>query len=303
MKRKLLVMACSAGLIAAAAVGAHSAAAAGSAVPAPALAREVPGLTGDAAKAAAGPSADRFLQLRREQAGKAVAPRAAAQKHTFWGPEPQLNSNADGFVVTQSVTPNLRISNRSDVVYAPTMKPTGHSCIEVVTAYGLGQGAQVWAWDWCKSVSPAKVVQIDSSFLSNYTTTVNGHPAYTVQEVRTNASSNTWVAQLQNVKTGAWDALFTQSGSDQSTLNEGWDIFEIYATHNNSTGRAYYCNDARGTVFESSSIKLRIGGQWVAATQSNSPLRPTATPRPADYDCPTLKFENVTANSHWRVTV
>ncbi|WP_035306606.1 hypothetical protein [Actinokineospora inagensis] len=298
--RKLLLMACSAGLVAAAALAGGTAEAA---APAVAVAHEVPGLTGAAAKAAAGPSADKFLQLRREQAGKAAAPRIAAQKHTFWGPEPQLNSNADGMVVTQSVTPSLRISNRNDVVYAPTMKPTGHSCIEVVTAYGLGQAAQVWAWDWCKSVSPAKVVPIDSSFLTNYTTTVNGHPAYTVQEVRTNASANTWTASLRNVKTGAWDPLFTQSGSDQSTLNEGWDIFEIYATHNPSTGNAYYCADARGAVFESSSIQLRVSGAWTAATPTNSPLRPTATPRPADYDCTTLKFQVVTANSNWRVTV
>jgi hypothetical protein len=273
------------------------------AVPAAATAGgTVPGLTGDAAKAAAGPAADRFLQIRREQAGRS-APRAAAQRHTFWGPEPQLTTGADGLVVTQSVVPGLRISNRSDVVYAPTMKPTGHSCVEVVTAYGLGQAAQVWAWDWCRSVAPAKVVPIDSAFLSSYTSTVNGHPAYTVQEVRTNTTANGWTASLYNVKTGAWDTLFTQSGSDQSSLDEGWDIFELYSTRNPSTGNAYYCADARGAVFESSSLKLRVAGQWVAASPTNSPLRPTANPRPADYDCSTLRFEVPSPNSNWRVTV
>jgi hypothetical protein len=273
------------------------------AVPAAATAGgTVPGLTGGAAKAAAGPAADRFLQIRREQAGRA-APRAAAQRHTFWGPEPQLTTGADGLVVTQSVVPGLRISNRSDVVYAPTVKPTGHSCVEVVTAYGLGQAAQVWAWDWCRSVAPAKVVPIDSAFLSSYTSTVNGHPAYTVQEVRTNTTANGWTASLYNVKTGAWDTLFTQSGSDQSSLDEGWDIFELYSTRNPSTGNAYYCADARGAVFESSSLKLRVAGQWVAASPTNSPLRPTANPRPADYDCSTLRFEVPSPNSNWRVTV
>ncbi|MBM7774718.1 hypothetical protein JOD54_004922 [Actinokineospora baliensis] len=256
---------------------------------------EVPGLTGAAATAAAGPAADKFRQLR-------VA-NAAAQKHTFWGPEPQLSTNADGMVATHSVIPTLRLSNRSDVVYAPTMKPTSHSCIEVVTAYGLGQAPQLWAWDWCKSVSPAKVVPIDTAFLSKYTTTVNGRQAYTIQVLRTNASTNSWTASLYNNTTRAWDALFTQSGSDKSTLNEGWDIFEIYATHNNATGSAYYCTDARGAVFESTAIQLRINGQWTPATATNSPLRPTATPRPADYDCPTLKFQATTPNSAWRVTV
>ncbi|WP_326954461.1 carbohydrate-binding protein [Amycolatopsis sp. NBC_01286] len=272
------------------------------AVPMSAPGGTVPGLTGAAAKAAAGPAADRFLEIRRAQAGRA-APRAAAQKHTFWGPEPQLATSADGLVVTQSVTPSLRISHSSDVVYAPTMKPTGHSCVEVVTAYGLGQAAQVWAWDWCRSVSPAKVVPIDSAFLANYTSTVDGHPAYTVQEVRTNTTANSWTASLRNVKTGAWDTLFTQSGSDQSGLDEGWDIFELYSTRNPATGNAYYCADARGAVFESSSLRLRVAGQWVAASATNSPLRPTANPRPADYDCSTLRFEVPSPNSTWRVTV
>ncbi|WP_410567368.1 carbohydrate-binding protein [Amycolatopsis sp. cmx-4-61] len=255
----------------------------------------VPGLTGAAAQAAAGPMADRFRQLRQ--------PESLAQRHTFWGPEPQLSSGADGVVVTQSITPGLRISNTSDVVYAPTMKPTGHSCIEVVTAYGLGEAAQVWAWDWCRSVSPAKVVPIDSAFLATYTSTVNGHPAYTVQEVRTSSSGNSWTASLRNVKTGAWDTLFSQSGSDQSSLNEGWDIFELYSTRNPATGNAYYCSDARGAVFESSSLQLRIAGRWVDASPSNSPLRPTANPRPADYDCSTLRFDVPSPNSTWRVTV
>lgn len=255
----------------------------------------VPGLTGAAAKAAAGPMADRFLQLRQ---GKAVA-----QRHTFWGPEPQLATSADGLVVTQSVTPSLRISNSDDVVYAPTMKPTGHSCVEVVTAYGLGEAAQVWAWDWCRSVSPAKVVPIDSAFLATYTSTVDGHPAYTVREVRTNATANSWTASLRNVKTGAWDTLFTQSGGDQSSLDEGWDIFELYSTRNPATGNAYYCSDARGAVFESSSLQLRVAGNWVNASPTNSPLSPTANPRPADYDCSTLRFEVPAPNSTWRVTV
>ncbi|MET8995998.1 carbohydrate-binding protein [Amycolatopsis sp. NPDC004169] len=255
----------------------------------------VPGLTGAAARAAAGPMAEKFRQLRQ--------PQSLAQRHTFWGPEPQLSSGADGVVVTQSITPGLRISNSSDVVYAPTMKPTGHSCIEVVTAYGLGEAAQVWAWDWCRSVSPAKVVPIDSAFLATYTSTVNGHPAYTVQEVRTSSAGNSWTASLRNVKTGAWDTLFSQSGSDQSSLNEGWDIFELYSTRNPATGNAYYCSDARGAVFESSSLQLRIGGRWVAASPSNSPLQPTANPRPADYDCSTLRFDVPSPNSTWRVTV
>ncbi|SFW85801.1 carbohydrate-binding protein [Amycolatopsis australiensis] len=254
----------------------------------------VPGLTGAAAKAAAGPMADRFRLLRQAQ---------AAQRHTFWGPVPQLATSADGLMVTQSVTPSLRLSNPDDVVYAPTTKPTGHSCIEVVTAYGLGEAAQVWAWDWCRSVSPAKVVPIDSAFLATYTSTVDGHPAYTVQEVRTRATGNSWTASLYNVKTGAWDTLFAQSGSDQSSLDEGWDIFELYSTRDPATGNAYYCSDARGAVFESSSLQLRIAGHWVNASPANSPLRPTANPRPSDYDCPTLRFEVPAPNSAWRVTV
>lgn len=258
----------------------------------------VSALSGGAAARAAGQSATTFRALRTQLREHATSG-PLAQLHTWWGSFTQQGSGS-GEMATQDVSPSLTVSHSGDVVYAPTMKPAGGSCIEVVTAYDTTGGA-IWAWDWCGSAGPAKVVQINSDFLAKYTTSVDGDPAYTVREVRTNASSNTWQAALYNQQTKTWDTLFTSSGSDQSGLSEGWDMFEIYASTNPATGNGYYCTDAKGDVFDSSSIKLRTSSGWQAITQQNSTMQPTGDPQPADYRCPSLHFTLPTTNSHWTV--
>ncbi len=130
---------------------------------------------------------------------------------------------------------------------------------------------------------------------------MNGHPAYSVQLVQTNASTNAWSAYLYNYTTDAWSLFYSKSGRDTSSLNYGWDIFEIYATRDPRTGNAYYCNDAKNVVFESSGIQLRKNGAWHTATPSDSPWQPYATPNPNDYLCPSLQFVRAGANDHWIV--
>ncbi|MFC5183444.1 carbohydrate-binding protein [Actinomadura harenae] len=239
-----------------------------------------------------------FRELHDARLGR-TAPALREQVHEFWGVEPAAGTH-DGIVATHSVDPSYQVSYSDDFTYAPTTKAAS-SCMEVTTVYSQAVGNELWAWDWCGSGGPAVEIPMDASFQRTYTTQVNGHAAYTVQLVRTNPSTNAWTAYLYNYTTGAWSSFFSKSGTDTSALSYGWDIFEIYASRDPSTGNAYYCQDAKNVVFESSSIKLRRNGAWVPASPSDSPWQPVATPNPSDYLCPTLTFTRAGANDHWLV--
>ena len=270
----------------------------------------VPGLTGDAAERAAGPAVDRFRQIAEDRtrrladltdraAGVDGAAAAAAYLHMDWGIYlPQ--SKGVGLRATHSVfTGAQAVTHGDDVVYAPTALPAGGSCIEMTTAY-LSDGPVVWAWNWCNgSHGVAKLVKIDSSFLSTYTTTVNGYPAYTMDAHQTVASNNTWTAYLFNYRTRAWDTFYTSSGTyDLKSYTYGWDIFEIYSTVDPATGNAYYCAGMNGRKFETSDLQVMVNGVWTAASASNS--YPVSTnPSGSRFDCPTLRFTLEHANDHW----
>ncbi|MCP2335912.1 hypothetical protein [Actinomadura rupiterrae] len=240
----------------------------------------------------------RELHRARLQNGGA-GPALREQVHEFWGVEPAAGTH-DGLMATHSIDPSYRVSFADDFTYAPTTKAAS-SCMEVTTVYSQAVGNELWAWDWCGGDGPAVEVPMDAAFQRTYTTQVNGHAAYTVQLVRTNASANAWTAYLYNYTTKSWSSSFSKSGRDTSGLPYGWDIFEIYASRDPSTGNAYYCADAKNTVFESSSIKLRRNGAWTAASPSNSPWEPVANPDPSDYLCPTLTFVRAGADDHWIV--
>lgn len=235
---------------------------------------------------------ERFRELHRSRLRR-------EQIHHFWGVEPAAGTH-DGMQATQSVDTSYRVSESADFTYTPTIKAAG-SCMEVTTVYSQAVGNEIWAWDWCGGNGPAKEVRMDANFLQTYTKPVNGHPAYSVQLVQTNASTNAWSAYLYNYTTSSWSLFYSKSGRDTSQLTYGWDIFEIYATRDPSTGNAYYCADAKNVVFESSSIQLRRSGSWVPASPSDSPWEPTANPNPSDYLCPSLQFVKAGANDHWIV--
>lgn len=235
---------------------------------------------------------DRFRELHRSRVRR-------EQIHHFWGVEPAAGSH-DGMMATQSVDTSYRVSYSADFTYTPTIKAAG-SCMEITTVYSQAVGNEIWAWDWCGGNGPKKELTMDAGFLDTYTRTVNGHPAYSVQLVRTDAGANAWSAYLYNQKTSTWDLFYSKSGRDTSQLTYGWNIFEIYASRDPRTGNAYYCADARNVVFESSSIQLRQNNAWRPAGPSDSPWEPTTDPNPADYLCPSLQFVRAGANDHWIV--
>ncbi|MGW2188464.1 carbohydrate-binding protein [Streptomyces sp. NPDC001719] len=244
-----------------------------------------------------------FAEGRREQAAQQARisgrqPKDADVTHNWWGVFPQPGTH-DGIMAAHSVDPAYRVSDADNFTYAPTTKAQ-NSCMEMVTAY-WNSGDELWAWDWCSSPGgPAKTLAIDANFLATYTTSASGHPAYTVQMVQDNTSANQWSAYLYNYRTSGWDLLYRQSGRDQSGLDHGWDMFEIYASVNPSTGNGYYCTEARGTVFDSSAVQLRRGGTWKSARPADSPWTED-NPQGSAFLCPALRFLQAGANDHWTV--
>jgi hypothetical protein len=259
----------------------------------------VPGRTGEAARRAAGAAGEHFGQLRG-----GAKPLAAGSVHWSWGIFPKTTP-ALGVMATQSINPNLKLSSTgNDFLYTPTLMPGGTQCIEVTTIYDNGK-VQVGAWNWCAS-SPSfeKVAAADSTFMSTYTTTVHHLPAYTIRNVQTDAATNTWTASLYNQKTKAWDTFFTSHGTSQRAgMDKGWDMWEIYANTDPSTGNAYYCSEAKGTTFESSNLQVSFtAGVWQSASSDTTEFLPSTNPSGAAYLCPSLVFQP-TASDDFSVTV
>ncbi|MGM1063465.1 carbohydrate-binding protein [Saccharothrix sp. Mg75] len=276
----------------------------------PVSGRAVPALRGDAARAAAGPVVSEKVLQRGES--RALVPSGGADAstitpwsgslHVVWGAFPNVSS--DGAQATHTVNPGISIpAGNPDVVYAPTLVPSGKSCIEVTTFYWQG-GNGVGAWDWC-AASPgfAAVAWINSGFTSTYTTPFQGLPAYTVLDVQTNAVTNSWTAYLYNYTTSSWDALFTSA--DTAKLSEthgGWNMFEVYTEYNAATGQGHYCTETYGTQYHAANMQIKVGGTWSALTTSNSSVTPPGSVNSTDFGCYGLSFTLQTANSHWQVT-
>jgi hypothetical protein len=231
-------------------------------------------------------------------AGAVPSPAADGQLRATFG---TATSIGDGEYANQSVQPNLHTSDPGDFIYAPTMKPPGGSCIEVVTAYTHDGGA-VWAWDWCAATpGPAAELKIDRSFLDTYTINMDGHIAYTVEVIRTDTATNTWTAMLYNYRTQSWQTLFTSSGTDKSGRGSlGWDIFEVYG-FKPPVGNASYCGDAAGDSFDSSGIQILVGGSWRPVDASNSHVDKGSDHPQSGFGCWSLNFQLSSPNNHWIV--
>jgi Ricin-type beta-trefoil lectin domain len=283
----------------------------------------VPGVTGAAARRADPPisAARRFAEFsaagraaaaRARPGAPARAPSAAAVPdvsswsgmfHGYWGTFP--DQTVYGAQATQSLNPGVTFSaGDSDYIYSPTLDPSGISCIEMTTIYD-GGGDYVGAWDWC-AASPgfAKTVVVDSAFLATYSTTVNGRPYYTVQDVQTDPATNSWTAYLYNYTTDEWDVFYTSaSTSPLGASGGGWDLNEVYTTYNSATAEGGYCTDTPGALWESTGLmyQLSSGGTWTPATTANSSMN-LAYPTGADMGCNTIGYALPTANSDWQVS-
>jgi hypothetical protein len=266
---------------------------------APVSGRLVPALRGAEAAKASAYVAEKFHQ--QSAAHTRDLPPWSGSLHAGYGAFPFDASN--GAQATHSVNPNVQIpAGNPDIIYAPTLDPSGKTCIEVTTYYWQG-GNAVGAWDWC-AASPgfAAVRGIDANFISTYTRTVNGQPAYQVRDIQTNATTNSWTAYLFNYTTNAWDALYTSANTSKLTeTHGGWNMFEVYTEYNPATGEGYYCDEIVGTAWFATNMQIRFGTTWQTLTTSNSQISPNPV-NSADFGCENLTFSVHTPNSTWRVT-
>ena len=233
---------------------------------------EVEGLTGAAAAAVAGDDLDTYRTLAQKRilaagvAGSSAAGAAAAAlEHPARGTYLRY-ANGKGVQANHSVFNGTGSrTHGQDVVYAPTLMPSGGSCIEMTTAY-TSSGPVLWAWAWCGRAAPAKTVPIDANFLATYTRNVGGQQFYTVDIHQTATSPNTWTAYLFNFRTGAWDVFHTQSGTFTLAGRQldGWDIFELYFSRD-AAGKPWYCSTMTGRTISMAGLQVKVGSTWQAA--------------------------------------
>jgi hypothetical protein len=240
----------------------------------------------------------RFLQLSEKRA-QDITPWPGSL-HNGWGVFPNQASN--GAQAKHTVNPQIHLSaTNPDIIYAPTLDPSGKTCIEVTTYYWQG-GNAVGAWDWC-AASPgfAAIAPIDANFVNTYTVPFQGLPAYTVRDVQTDPVTNSWTASLYNYTTGAWDPLYTSANTSKLTeTHGGWDMFEVYTEYNPATGEGHYCTETYGSMWYATDIQVRFGSTWTTLTPANSTI-PTGVTS-TDFGCYSLSFTVPTANSSWQVT-
>jgi hypothetical protein len=207
-----------------------------------------------------------------------------------------FNADTVGSQATQSVSTKIHAGPQTPALYTPTMYPSGGgtpgSCIEISTAYLPGSDT-VAAWDWCHAIRFVAQKTINRSFMQTYTKKKN----YSVQILQTDPSNNTWTAYLYNYDTGKWEKFYSQSGTSQAGLGEGWDIYEIYSEIKGD-GQSYACDDLAGKRIEAKGIKVGVGGNLVTADPSHAG---------DDYDVPLSQFQcdSLTYNmlkpfSHWK---
>jgi hypothetical protein len=277
----------------------------------------VPGITGAAARRADPPmsATKRWAELNAASHRAASHKTAAAgtikpslsswsgADHNYWGAFP--SQTVYGAQATQSLNPDTVLSSSSkDIIYSPTLDPSGLTCIEMSTIYFSG-GDQVGAWNWC-ATSPgfAKVTAINASFLSTYTTTIDGQPFYSVQDVQTNPTTNSWTSYLYNYSTKAWDTFYTSANTSKlSNSGGGWDMNEVYTYYNTSTDEGSYCTQSYGANWETVNLQYQLstGGSWVAATPSHNTMN-VAYPSGEQVGCGDASYWLPTANSNWKVT-
>lgn len=207
-----------------------------------------------------------------------------------------FDTTTSGSQATQSVSTKIHAGPHTPALYTPTMYPSGSgtngSCIEVSTAYLPGSD-NVAAWDWCQAIRFVATVHIDRAFMKTYTK----HKNYSVQIVQTNPTKNTWTAYLYNYKTQAWETFYSQSGTSQVGLGEGWDIYELYSDIKGD-GQSYACDDLAGRRVEAKGIKVGVGGSLVTADATNAgddydvPL--------SQFQCDSLTYSMITPFSHWK---
>lgn len=233
-------------------------------------------------------------QLLTGSAGPAAQPETI---HTNTGTSFDSSTSFQGSQANQSVSTKIKPGNPGTTLYTPTMYPSGGtqgSCIEMSTAY-FYTSQVVAAWDWCDAITFVAQVKINRAFMKTYTK----HGYYSVQDVQTDPSTNTWTSYLYNYTTGDWEQFYQQHGTSQiSGSTDGWDVYELYSELR-PNGQSYACKDLRGKKIQANKIMVDNGGDWALADPTNSghdydqPL--------SSFHCKDIKYKVVKSNWHFWV--
>jgi hypothetical protein len=191
------------------------------------------------------------------------------------------------------------------VLFAPTMFGPGDDCIEAVNVYLPKAQPEVWAWDWCESVSrqPAVTLKVDKTFVSTYIRTAsNGLPEYAV-ETLLGRDGKTWNMALYNRSTRKWDTIYQTSGSRKTSGfpygPRGWDMYEMYSGVNTATNIAAGC-DPNSAPIGSNGLAISFdptSRKFTRAAPGNAGIG-----RFQDFHCPNLRYHMLTKFSDWNVT-
>jgi hypothetical protein len=277
----------------------------------------IPGLTGAAAaKVLPAPVTQQYRQSHLKLAEELSAGRrpslsggpatardmqSGTESEYTWGVF--VDSTLVGGQATQVVNPNIVMqSSDPDIIFAPTFIPSGISCIEISTIYA-NNGDLVGAFDWCANGGNGEWgKQTPVGDLSSYITEVNGQQVYSVQDVQTDASTNSWTAYLYNYQTDTWDPFYTSASTAKLSQTGGrWDMWEVHSFLNPLTGQGYYCTDTYGANWATTDLQYEISpGTWQTASPSNSSFSPTDPSAQADA-CDSLSFSVLNPNNSWQV--
>lgn len=124
-------------------------------------------------------------------------------------------------------------------VYAPTLLPPGHTCIEATTIHrrptaGPMQHFQGW-FDWCQPPNGAWGFAVDITdqvFQLHYVRSYLGKPTESIVIVTPTTYNGCWYAQMYDYQLGGWTQVFTSCTRPVSYANngtsQGWSAWESY---------------------------------------------------------------------------
>jgi len=147
------------------------------------------------------------------------------------------NMTAYGMPGYPAVNLDAATDGKPNYLYAPTERPAGYGCFEIVTEYTRGgvsspTYAGVTVYNWCAnndSGAPTEsFLPFDSNFASTYVRNYgDGLPEYTVEVLR--RIDGLWHALIYNHIQNGYEELVTPvSGAASVQQGRGWDFFETH---------------------------------------------------------------------------
>lgn len=152
----------------------------------------------------------------------------------------------------------------NDLLYAPTNRGVGGSCLEIGSAY-TKYAAQVYAYDFCDHALSSGGVgvfhylfQIDGAFRATYERDYgDGLPSY-LYETYYDWGTGKWAVLFFNASSGTWENRYeSQTGTLDPAAQgaNGWNMFETHYFADEQSNRSGACPLA----FEAHSWNL----QWI----------------------------------------